>query len=73
MRTENKKDQIVMWILLIIILNSPPTHIVNSKVLGIYQGKQECEKYLDIAFLSDPPANSNLGCLKLEGVKQTNG
>jgi len=74
MYTEDKKDQVVMWILLIIILsNTPDIHIVNSKILGIYQDKLECVKDMDKALSLKPPPNTNVGCLKLRGVKHTDG
>ena len=73
MYPEDKKDQVVMWILLIIILSNPPIKIVHSNVLGIYQDKQTCEKHMERALSSNPPQNTNVGCIKLKGVKQTNG
>ena len=74
MYTEDKKDQVVMWILLMIILSNPPNiHIVNAKVLGTYQDKEECVKNMDRALSLDPPPNTNVGCIKLNGVKQTHG
>jgi len=72
--TEDQKDQVVMWILLMIILSNPPNiHIVNAKVLGTYQDQQECTDNMDRALSLDPPPNTNVGCIKLKGVKQTNG
>ena len=74
MYPEDKKDQIVMWILLMIILSNPPDiKIVSSRVLGTFQDKQECEIQLDRALSLNPPRNTNVGCIKLKGVKQTNG
>ena len=74
MYPEDKKDQVVMWILLIIILSNPPDiRIVSSRVLGTYQDKQECEIHMDRALSLNPPRNTNVGCIKLKGVKQTDG
>ena len=73
MYTEDQKDQVVMWILLIIILSNPPVKIIHSNVLGVYHDKQTCERYMDKALSANPPQNTNVGCIKLTGVKQTNG
>ena len=74
MYTEDQKDQVVMWILLMIILSNPPNiHIVEARVLGTYQGKEECANHMDRALSLNPPQNTNVGCIKLTGVKQTNG
>jgi len=63
-----------MWILLVIILSSPPTvDIVDSKVLGLYHSLKECEDSKQNALDLAPPSNVNVGCIPLKGVRQTNG
>jgi len=64
----------VMWILLVIILSSPPTvDIVDSKVLGLYHSLKECEDSKQNALDLAPPSNVNVGCIPLKGVRQANG
>lgn len=64
----------MMWILLVIILSSPPTvDIVDSKVLGLYHSLKECEDSKQNALDLAPPSNVNVGCIPLKGVRQTNG
>jgi len=62
-----------MWILLLIILSNPPVHIVDSKVLGIYNSVEDCEARMQDALDASPPVNVNVGCIPLKGVRQANG
>ncbi len=62
-----------MWILLLVILTPPPVHIEHSTVLQIHYSEQTCIKELNRAMSLDPPPNTNLGCVKIEGVSRANG
>ena len=62
-----------MWLLLLIILNSPPTHIIHAEVMEIHYSEQECVEAVERAMALHPPENTNVGCVYLKGASQAYG
>ena len=60
-----------MWLLLSIILNAGG--VEHVEILVITHSEEECVRQQSHAIAQNPPENVRLGCLKLQGVKQTNG
>jgi hypothetical protein len=59
-----------MWILLIIILNSGQVMepVKEVKIMGGYFLASDCHAARARAVSLDPPQNTSLGCLYIEGV-----